>query len=244
LNHTECLDLADQLGESPETVISVHLLRRTLCRGYAAHGHAIIQSTQDPAEPTAFGLDPLILWELLEMVDGWTCLNLPAQCAQPLGEIMVKETGRAVRYYSDVYHLMTGPVHPYRHEAVRLLTADDTPLVESASPELQGAGFHSREQMLAEGVVAGGIIDGTLVAIAHTSARSEKFADIGVATLAPWRNQGLSTAATSLVAQRVQHEGQIPVWSCGEDNYGSLRVAGKVGYKELLRRSYVIPMED
>ena len=64
--------------------------------------------------------------------------------------------------------------------------------------------------MLAEGIVADGIIDGMLVAIAHTSARSEKYADIGAATLERWRNQGLSTTATSLVAQQVHHERQIP----------------------------------
>lgn len=89
------------------------------------------------------------------MVEGWTCLNLPTQCARPIGEIIVKETGRPVRYYGDKFHLMTEPVLPFRHEAVRLLMVDDTPLER-------------------------------------------------------WRNQGLSTAATSLVAQQVHHERQIP----------------------------------
>lgn len=36
---------------------------------------------------------------------------------------------------------------------------------------------------------------------------------------------------------------RFPVWSCDEDNCGSLRVAEKEGYKEVLRRSYVIPLE-
>ncbi|MEE2708268.1 MAG: hypothetical protein VYA69_01560 [Gemmatimonadota bacterium] len=67
------------------------------------------------------------------------------------------------------------------------------------------------------------------------AARSEKYSDISAATLERWRNQSLSTTATSLGAQQVHHERQIPVWSCDEDHFGSLRVAEKVVYKEVLR---------
>ncbi len=96
--------------------------------------------------------------------------------------------------------------------------------------------------MLTRGVVAGGVVDGKLIAIAHTSARSREYADIGVSTLEAWRNQGISTAAACLVARKVQDVGQIPAWSCGEDNTASLRVAEKVGFREVLRRTYVIPV--
>jgi len=64
-----------------------------------------------------------------------------------------------------------------------------------------------------------------IVVIAHTSARTEHYADIGAFTLKEWRGHGLATAAASIVAKRVQEVGQTPVWSTGEDNLASLRVA-------------------
>lgn len=66
---------------------------------------------------------------------------------------------------------------------------------------------------------------GEIVAIAHTSARTERHADIGVVTLREWRGCGFATAAASIVAKRVQEAGQIPVWSAGGDNIASLRIA-------------------
>src|SRR2546428_793631 len=84
-----------------------------------------------------------------------------------------------------------------------------------------------------EGVAAGAVVDRRLVAIAITSARTARHADVGVATLAPWRRRGLATAAASLVTRAVQAAGQTPVWSCGEDNLASLRVARKLGFVEV-----------
>lgn len=75
--------------------------------------------------------------------------------------------------------------------------------------------------MLEEGIVAGAVAEGRLVAIAYTSARSRKHADIAVNTLEEWRGLGLATAAASLVAREVQERRQMPIWSCGEDNYAS-----------------------
>ena len=81
----------------------------------------------------------------------------------------------------------------------------------------------------------------TGLAIAFTSARTARHADIGVATLEPWRGRGFATAAASLVAGAIQADGQTPVWSTGEGNLASLRVAAKIGFVEVGRRTYVIP---
>ena len=60
-------------------------------------------------------------------------------------------------------------------------------------------------------------------------------------TLAPYRNHGLATAAASLVARHVRAQGQVPVWSTGEANYASLRVAQKRGVEVVVRRTCGIP---
>ena len=51
----------------------------------------------------------------------------------------------------------------------------------------------------------------------------------------------VATAAAALVAERVQAHGRIPVWSCGGTNVASLRVAAKLGFREVSRRVYLLP---
>ena len=240
------LALADALGETPETVISVHLLRRGLGRAYVvgeptAFEAAIVQNIAfDSDEPMAFGANPEALRTLLGALPGWSSVSVPAAIAPALGSLAGAAIGRPVRYLDDVYHVANRPIPPIRHELVRLLTPADVDSLERAPAQLHPHGFRSVAELLAEGVAAAAMVDGGVVALARTAARSDCYADIGVATLPAWRGQGLATAAAALVAERVQAAGQIPVWSTGEHNLASLRVAAKLGFREVARRTYVI----
>jgi predicted GNAT family acetyltransferase len=84
------------------------------------------------------------------------------------------------------------------------------------------------------------VVNGRVVAIAQNYAFSDQYGDVGVSTLPDFRGQGLATAAAALVARELQQNGRIPVWSCGEDNYASLRVAEKLGFKYDSQRTYII----
>jgi hypothetical protein len=249
LDQKGCLALADALGDMPETVISVHRLRCGFCRAYVAgdpadfHG-AIVQENFCPTEPMGFGSDPQVMWNLLRSVDGWDCVEVASECAAALGEIMEKETGKKVRYYGDVYHALYRPVVKFQNEAVRQLTLDDLELLESSPKEVReevrGVGFGSTRRLLEQGIVACAIVSGRVVSTAHTSARTDRHAEIGVFTMEEWRGRGFVTAAASIVAQRIQEAEQTPTWSTGEDNLASLRVAQKLGFTEVARRTYVI----
>ncbi|MGZ6391418.1 MAG: GNAT family N-acetyltransferase, partial [Ktedonobacterales bacterium] len=227
--------LADALGDTPETVISVHALRRGLCRAYVSGAAAIVQWNELPGEPMGFGDDAAALWDLLQSVDGWFCLEVTPTCAAALGPLMATQTSRSVRYFGDIFFTLTVPIAPIHHDSVRLLSVADLPLLDAAPHEIQGGGFGSTRALLEDGVVACAIVDGALVAIAHTSALTPRHADIGVATLEGWRERGFATAAASLVAQQVQATGRTPVWSTGEDNFASQRVAQKLGFVEVAR---------
>jgi RimJ/RimL family protein N-acetyltransferase len=236
--------LADVLGESPQTVIAVHQLHRGLCRVYIlgtpGQFDAVIIEIPASAELMGYGHDVNALYELLQVIPDWDCIDVAPDCAQALGQLIELRMGIRVRYYGDIHHALRKPVVPWHHPAVRQLTLRDAPLLETALEELRWTGFESTQAMLSEGLVAAALVEGHVVAIAHTSARSRDYTDIGVGTMEPWRNRGFSSAAAALVAQKIQEAGQVPVWSTGEDNYASLRVAEKLGFTREGLLTYVI----
>ena len=89
--------------------------------------------------------------------------------------------------------------------------------------------------------MAGALAEGRLVATADTSALTERHADVSVITQEEFRNQGISTGAAYLVCREVQQRGRIPVWSTGQDNRASQRVADKLGFAPIGRRVILRP---
>jgi predicted GNAT family acetyltransferase len=102
-----------------------------------------------------------------------------------------------------------------------------------------GAAYGSALALLTEGFVAGAVIAGALVARAHTSCQSRRYADISVATAEAWRGQGLATAAASLVCRCVQSSGRAPTWNTSAENLASQRIAQKLGFLPYSRVSYL-----
>ena len=247
LTSQECLVLAEVIGDTPMTVISASRLQHGMCDAYIAGSlpdvdAAIVFDAYCSDEPAGFGTDAEALWQLLKAIDGWSCINVDNTCAAPLGALIKTDRGISIRYYGDVCHALLEPVHCYTNEAVRLLTLEDVDRLAQAPTEVQGNGYKTHGAMVTDGIAAGAVVDGDIVAIAHTYAETDLHADIGVSTLEAWREKGFSTAAASLVAQEIQARGKVPAWSCGEDNFASLRVAEKLGFTEIGRRTYVIPI--
>ena len=250
LTPQECLVLADLLGDTPMTVISASRLKQGMCDAYIAGSlpnsvdAAIVFDAYCSDEPAGFGTDAEALWQLLKATDGWGCVNVDNACAASLGALIEADRDTSIRYYGDVCHALLEPVYAYPNEAVRLLTLADVEHLAKAPAEVQGNGYKTCEAMLTEGIAAGAVVEGNIVAIAHTYAETDLHADIGVSTVEEWRENGFATAAASLVAQEIQAKGKVPAWSCGEDNAASLRVAQKLGFTEVGRRTYVIPISS
>ncbi len=247
LTPDECHILADVIGDKPTTVIPVARLTQGTCDAYLVgtlpdYTAALIFDTYCMEEPLGFGTDTDALWQMLKTIDGWSCVNVNPECAKPLGRLIEIDTGASIRYYGDVYHVLKEQVRCYPKKRIHRLQFGDTEILAKAPLEVQGNGYNTHEAMLKDGIVAAAVIDGNIVAIAHTYAETTLHADIGVSTLEQWRGKGFATAAASLVAQEIQARGKVPVWSCGEDNTASLRVAQKLGFAEVDRRTYVIPV--
>lgn len=239
--------IADYLGESPETVIPLHMLEHGACEvicvgsPHAPEG-VVIQSTEYPEEPIAFGGAEAVA-SILPMLFGWTCINVPADLANSLeDDVRRAASAPAVRMLDDVYHILEIPSPEYSVPDVRLMTFEDSDLFRSTPVGLDGADEVWLLSNLEHGHVAGAIRDGHIVSIARTFATSKVYADLGVRTMTDWRRKGLATATAALVARAIQRDGRIPVWSCGGGNEASLAVAAHLGFREVSRRVYLIPV--
>ena len=246
LSPAELPALARVLGDSPETAIPVHRLMRAACSAYVVgkptrFDAAVIISHDNPGEPDGFGEDPEALWSILGPLEGWRVVDVSASVAPKLGAQIRASTGSRVAYYGDVYHTLTRPAAEHAHPDVRQLTVDDRALFEGVPDDLKPGIRGDVESVLREGYVAGAVVDDRLVSVAHTNAITKRYADIGVFTHQDYSNRGYSTTSAAIVADAIRETGRTPVWSCGEDNLASLRVAAKVGFNKVSRRTYVIP---
>ena len=240
--------LADALGDTPQTVIPAHLLRRGLADVYVAGAvrrfdGVVVQSHSLRREPWCFGRDPSAVWGLLRPLNNWgrqaMSPNVPTDLARSVAAMMERETGVQVRYYGDVYHTLVGPVSRLDVAEVRLLKLEDASLLSAHWGGYGAVGFATVEDLLTDGAVAGAVVEDRLVALAHTNAMTARYGDIGVATDEVWRGRGFASASTCLVARRIQERGRTPVWSAGEGNAASLRVASKLGFVEVSRRLFL-----
>jgi len=239
--------IAEALGDSPETVIPLQMLRDGRCDVLVVGDPGslegvILQSTDMPDEPIAFGSSAEAIASLIPHLEGWACLNVPLALADELVEPVAAAAGTdRVRMLDDIYHVLRIPAPSIESDGVRLLAAADTALIDAASPDLVGEGRERLRETITNGHVAGAIRDGAIVSLAYTFATSTRHADIGVVTHPGWRGQGLAAAVSAQVAAAIQADGRTPVWSCGGTNLGSLRIAARLGFEEVSRRVYLIP---
>src|SRR5512140_1042713 len=134
--------LADALGDSPETALPVHLLRKGHglvhmmgdLPGFAA---VVIEDYDVGSELMAFGSDVLALWHLLSGMDAWEAVNAPAAIAAPLAAIMQHEMGLPNRVVDDIYQVPAGPVAVVPNADVRLLTVADAAMLDDTPEDIR-----------------------------------------------------------------------------------------------------------
>ena len=235
--------LAAWIGESPETVISHHLLTSRTCDAWYVGDlrqprALIIQAHGFPAEPIIHGHESSDVARIIPYVPNWETFSTPLHMVGNLERVVTAARHTtSLRTITDVYHVLdTSIAEMPAHEHVRLLTDDDVMLTMMIE-ELQQTSAYKP-------IVAAAVLDGEVVSLAHTFAWSPLYVDLGVTTHEQFRNQGMATAAAALVAAEVQKRGRVPVWSTGVDNLPSMRIAQRLGFRETSRRLYLIPVEE
>jgi L-amino acid N-acyltransferase YncA len=239
------VEFAATLSDHPFTLGARSLIHRRIGRVWlrgppSRTRAAVVSAPWLPSEPMAFGPDPAEIWSLLGEIPGWDCVNVESAVAPSLSELLSRELGVPTRVRADVHYVLDGPVREHAHPAVRRLGENDVGLFERAPPAMRIEGFVSTVAALTGGVVAGAVVGEELVSRVALELSTETYADLNAHTLAAWRNRGLGSAAASLVAAELRNRDLTPVWSAGEENLASRRIAEKVGFREFGRKSYVV----
>ncbi len=237
--------LSKHLPDTPETVIATHALNRGTAKVWISgspidFSGTVIQLNTRPTELISFGSNPQRLLDLLTAVEGWNCILVDSGIADLVGAMIETNFGNSVHYLEDIYHVTEKPINGFKSKRVRQLTIKDLQLFEAAPEELRSHFWESPRAILSEGIVACAIVDDRIVATALTSSISNRYADVGVYTNSSYRQHGFGTATAALVVNQVVALGLNPVWSTGATNFASLKIAEKLGFKETVRRKYVI----
>lgn len=235
--------LAAAFGESPETVISYHLLTSRNCDAWFVGDvrqprALIIQAHGFTTEPIVHGHYVDDVARIIPYIKDWETFSTPLYLAGDLERVVTQARHTtSLRTMTDVYHVLDSTIpDTVSHPEVRLLTDDDLALTIMIDDLQQDSAYKP--------IVAAAVIEGDIVSLAHTFAWSPLYVDIGVTTHEQFRGKGMATAAAAIVATEVQKRGRVPVWSTGADNVASMRVAQKLGFRETSRRLYLIPVEE
>lgn len=234
--------IAAWIGERPETVLATHALtsgtgRLWLDGAPGAPQAVLVESALTPGEPQGFG-SAEGLRDLLERADGWRCIEVDDRTAAELRETFARRWG-IEREVTDVIHVLDGEPPDRTHPLVRRIDADEITGLAVADPDLLPA------RLLVEAAAATGrlhaAIDGLeLVGHGSSFAAGDHYADVGVAVLAPYRRQGIATAAAARTCRALVAAGLEPVWGAGAHNDASLATAAALGFREVSRLTYLV----
>ena len=246
LHAGERRQLAEALGDSPETAIPVHLLRMGCGQvhmvGELPNFDAVIIEDYDVGpELMAFGRDVVAFIAILRDIPTWEAINLPHDLGTPMADLIRAELGLQNHLVDDIYQVPAGPVAIIPNADVRMLTYDDIPLLAATPDDIRDSFDDDLETVLDTERIAGAVLPGVgVVAIGATYGFCEPFVDVAISTLSDYRCRGYARAAASLVASETQKAGHTPIWSCAPTNLSSLQVAKRLGFQEVSRRVNVV----
>lgn len=246
LDQAGMLRLRAAIGETPETLMSLEHLRRGLCRAWVLGPlddplASAVQPAAFLGDVSAYGNDAQAIFALLRQLEGWEAADVAADQARPIAEWLGWATRRPVIFSREHFFTLDVPAPSLPNPAVRMLGETDLSLLEAATEPLGMSDWRlgSAGTLLTEGMAAGAIIDGALLAVAFTAALGERYVDVGIVTHEARRGQGLATSAAALVCAAIQAGGRTPVWGTSEENLSSQRVAAKLGFQAVTQRVYL-----
>ncbi len=120
------------------------------------------------------------------------------------------------------------PVGGNEEVRVRLLGPEDRACLEPVEDELRT----ELEQVLEQGApLAASFVDDLPASFCYPVFETERWWDVSVDTLEPFRRRGLAALAFRRMLAYENDRGRRPVWAAVESNTGSLGLAAKLGFE-------------
>jgi RimJ/RimL family protein N-acetyltransferase len=229
--------LAALLPDTPENVISNHLLKTGNCRVWSERDCVLLESEQyAPGEPHLIGSEVSSLLALLRERPEWRAANIDPRIASAMSEELAA-IGIAVQLVEDRYfNRADAPDVPAAPEARLLRSADAATLARAREAF---AGFDPA--LGAPWTIGAGSFDGDeIVSLAAVTAQTPRYANISAVTLPEWRDKGHATAAAAVLSGAIVRGKRKALWSCAESNGPSLAIAEALGFTEATTRTYLV----
>lgn len=248
IDPSEAADLEFAIGITPVTVAALHALRLGLAQAWISGDifnprAVVVQRTESPAEPLAYGIDAGAIWAILRTLEGWTSVTVDPDIAHDLRPIMNWYYPH-VRPREIIFHALRGaPTQPPAPDAeIRLLSSADVHLLDKLP--FDEFGFGTREDMLKDGTAVGALSAGELVSLAWVSAAAGRYADVRAYTEPDMRGRGLASYAAWLLMEALEGRSTLPVWAVDAGDGAALRIADKLGLLEVSRRMSLTPEQE
>jgi hypothetical protein len=245
IDPSEAADLEFAIGTTPVTVTALHALRLGLAQAWISGDifnprAVVVQRSENPAAPLAYGMDAGAIWAILRTLEGWESVTVDPDIAHDLRPIMNWYYPH-VRPQEIIFHALRGaPTQPPAPDGqTRMLSSVDIDVLETLP--LDDFGFGTRENMLRDGIAAAALSAGRLVSLAWVSAYAGLYAEVSAYTQPDVRGRGLASYTTWLVMDALMRRGNLPVCAVDEGNAGALRIADKLGLLEVSRRVMLTP---
>ena len=131
----------------------------------------------------------------------------------------------------ELLHGADSPIASLR-PCIRSLGPADFDLLE----EVPGLLKRQSPEAVCQSICAGAVVEGRLVCVAQALGTWGRYGELWVATEPAARRQGYATACACLVIRGMAGAGLLPVFRSQEDDWPALKLAHRLGFKELLRR--------
>lgn len=127
------------------------------------------------------------------------------------------------------------PVMVPKEYSVRRLNGSDAATVEGLSPALRWISktWGGPDGLATSGYAWGAFGESRLVSVACSFFVGRTLEDLGVVTEPAFEGRGIATACAGRLCAEVEARGRRASWTTTPDNHASLRVAEKMGFKEV-----------
>lgn len=125
------------------------------------------------------------------------------------------------------------------------LTLDQIPKTEKFDIKLDSKFWRSAGDFLENGLGVCLLKDGEMVSLCYAAAIVDSLAEVDVATDPEFRGRGLASIVTREFIERCTTRGIVPTWDCFGHNAGSINLARKLGFAEIVRYpfySFKVPL--